>query len=51
MTWLGISPDSVSISAVIDGYFKAGQSEEAISILNIFIPPLSIFLDSCSFRA
>ena len=51
MTWLGISPDSVSISAVIDGYFKAGLSEEAISILNIFIPPLSIFLDSCSFRA
>ena len=44
MTWLGISPDSVSISAVIDGYFKVGQSEEAISILNSFNPPLNIFL-------
>ena len=44
MTWLGISPYSFSIIAVIDDYFKAGQSVEAISILNIFNPPLNIFL-------
>ena len=43
-TWLDISSDSISIIAVIDGCFKARQSEEAISILNIFNPPLNIFL-------